>query len=505
MAGIMTTQPASYRKLLKRMREVSLLNTISGVIEWDQNTYMPPAAAAYRAEQFAVLGERAHRLFTAGVVGNLLADCEQHGFTGDSVEATNVREWRHHYDRATKLPASFVVKFERTKSLAYETWREARGQSKFELFKPHLVKIVGLVRQKAEYLGYEASPYDALLEAYEPGARAERITQLFAELRPGIVALLGPAQARSATTPEDALHGHYPIAAQAAFNRRVAEAIGFDFKAGRIDVTTHPFCNTLGAGDCRLTTRYDEKDFTDSLYSILHEAGHGLYEQGLIAEHFGTPAGSAVSMGIHESQSRLWENHVGRSRSFWEYWHPVACEHFPEVKQLTPEKIYRAVNRVRPSFIRTEADQVTYDLHIMLRFDVEVKLVTRQLEVADVPAYWNEQFEQMSGLKVTKNAEGCLQDVHWSSGGIGYFPTYTLGNLNAAQLMQAARRENPSLDADLRQGRYQTLLNWLRQKVHREGSRHRPLELMEKVTGQPTGIQAHLQLLREKFLSGPEA
>lgn len=406
MAGIMSTQPASYRKLLKRMREVSLLNSISCVIEWDQNTYMPPAAAAYRAEQFAVLGERSHRLFTARVVGDLLAECEQQGFAADSVEAANVREWRHHYDRATKLPSSFVVKFERTKSLAYETWREARGQSKFELFKPHLIKMVGLVRQKAEYLGYEASPYDALLEGYEPGARTEQIGRLFGELRPGIMGLLEQVRERAAA-PATGLQGSYPVAAQQAFNRRVAEAIGFDFKAGRIDTTTHPFCNTLGAGDCRLTTRYDERDFTDSMYSILHETGHGLYEQGLPAEHFGTPAGTAVSMGIHESQSRLWENHVGRSRSFWEYWHPIACEYFPSVKQLTPEQVYRAVNRVRTSFIRTDADQVTYDLHIMLRFDVEVKLVTRQLEVADVPAYWNEQFEQMSGLKVTKESKEC--------------------------------------------------------------------------------------------------
>ncbi len=498
----MTTQPACYRKLLKRMREVSLLNSIAGVIEWDQNTYMPAAAAAYRAEQFACLGERSHRLFTARAVGGLLTECEQLGLAPDSVEGANVREWRHHYDRATKLPASFVVKFERTKSLAYEVWREARGQSKFELFQPHLSKIVDLVRQKADYLGYEASPYDALLEAYEPGARAERIVSLFAELRSGIVALLGPAREQSAATPADLLRGEYPIAAQQVFNQRVAAAIGFDFQAGRIDTTTHPFCNTLGAGDCRLTTRYDEKDFTDSLYSILHETGHGLYEQGLPAEHFGTPAGSAVSMGIHESQSRLWENHVGRSRTFWEHWHPIACEYFPGLKRLTPEEVYRGVNRVRPSFIRTEADQVTYDLHIMLRFEVEVKLVNRQLEVADVPAYWNEQFEQMMGLKVTKDADGCLQDVHWSTGGIGYFPTYTLGNLNAAQLIQSARRGNPSLDGDLSAGRYETLLAWLRQQVHREGSCHRPRELMEKVTGERTGIRAHLDYLREKFVGG---
>ena len=499
---MMMTLPAGYRKLLKRMREVSLLNTISGALEWDQNTYMPPGALAYRAEQLACLGGRSHRLFTTKTVGDLLSECEQHGFEPNSAEGSNVREWRRHYDRATKLPPSFVVKFERTKALAYEAWRGARAQSKFKLFKPHLTKIVGLVRQKADYLGYETSPYDALLEAYEPGAQAARLAQLFSELRPAIVALVGQVREQSSTTPELLLPGVYPIAAQQAFNQRVAEAIGFDFKAGRIDTTTHPFCSTLGAGDCRLTTRYRESDFTDSLYSILHEAGHGLYEQGLPLEHFGTPAGAAVSMGIHESQSRLWENHVGRSRSFWEHWHPIACEYFPGLKNLTAGQVCAEVNRVRWSFIRVEADQVTYDLHILLRFEIELKLVGGQLEVADVPAYWNEQFEQMSGLRVTKDADGCLQDVHWSTGGIGYFPTYTLGNLNAAQLMETARRENPSLDNDLEQGRYESLLNWLRQKVHQAGSRYRPSELMEKVTGEHTSIRPHVEHLRRKFAAG---
>jgi carboxypeptidase Taq len=458
---------------------------------------MPAGALAYRADQLAHLGGRSHRLFTAGAVGELLSECEGYGFGPNTAEGANVREWRHHYERAKKLPPSFVVKFERMKALAYEAWREARAQSKFKLFKPHLVKIVNMVRQKADYFGYETSPYDALLEAYEPGARAERITQLLAELRPAIVALLDQVRERSDSAPEGVFHG--TVAAQQAFNQRVAEAIGFDFKAGRIDTTTHPFCNTLGAGDCRLTTRYREEDFTESLYSILHEAGHGLYEQGLPPEHFGTPAGAAVSMGIHESQPRLWENHVGRSRAFWEYWHPIACEYFPQLKNVSAEQLYAKVNRVRPSFIRVDADQVTYDLHIMLRFDMEQKLVSRQLEVADIPGYWNEQFQQMTGLKIVKDSDGCLQDVHWSFGGIGYFPTYTLGNLNAAQLMQTARKENPALDADLRQGRYQALLTWLRQKVHHEGSRYRSRELMEKVTGESTNIRHHLELLREKY------
>ena len=486
------------------MREVSWLNSTSCALEWDQDTYMPPKALAHRAEQLACLRGRAHRLFTARAVGGLIAECEQHGFAPDSVEGANVREWRRQFDRATKVPSSFVEKLERLKTLAHESWRAARAQSKFELFQPHLAKIVGMIRQKADYLGYEASPYDALLEEYEPGARAEGIARLFLELRPAIVAMLGPALKHSAGTPDIGLPGKYPVAAQQSFNRRVAEAIGFDFAAGRIDTTTHPFCATLGPGDCRLTTRYNETDFTVSLYGVLHEAGHGLYEQGLPPEHYGTPAGSAVSLGIHESQSRLWENHVGRSRSFWEHWHPIACEYFPDLKPLTAEQVHAAVNRVRLSFIRVEADQVSYDLHIMLRFDLELKLVTGQLAVADVPAYWNEQFEQMSGLKVTNDADGCLQDVHWSLGGIGYFPTYTLGNLNAAQLMQKARQENPSLNVELGRGQYQTLLSWLRRKVHQEGSRYRPQELMQRVTGEPTGIRPHLEHLHGK-LDGAQA
>jgi carboxypeptidase Taq len=249
-----------------------------------------------------------------------------------------------------------------------------------------------------------------------------------------------------------------------------------------------------------LTTRYNETDFAQSLYGILHEAGHGMYEQGLVPEDYGTPNGSAVSLGIHESQSRLWENHVGRGPAFWEHWHPVACEHFPGLKKFSPAQITAAVNRVSPSFIRVEADQVTYDLHIILRFEIEVNLVEGKLKTADVPAYWNEQFEKMFGLKVTKDSDGCLQDIHWSIGLFGYFATYTLGNLNAAQLMRRAATENPGLTGELARGEYIPLLSWLREKIHRQGSRHAPRELIRLATGEPTGIRDHVDYLRAKFV-----
>ncbi|HXG46507.1 MAG TPA: carboxypeptidase M32, partial [Methylomirabilota bacterium] len=333
----------------------------------------------------------------------------------------------------------------------------------------------------------------------EPGSTAARLRTLFDELRPEIVRLLGPALERSRSVPADLLLGDYPVAAQQAFNREVASALGFDFDAGRIDTTTHPFCSGLGPGDCRLTTRYDERDFSVSLYGVLHEAGHGLYDQGLNAEDHGTPAGSAASLGIHESQSRLWENHVGRSEDFWNHWYPAACRHFPALKRFTPVQVAAALNRVAPSFIRVEADQVTYDLHVILRFEVELGMVEGALKVRDVPAYWNERFEALLGLKVPDDRRGCLQDIHWSLGSLGYFPTYTLGNLNAAQLFHAALRDVPALAAELRQGEYGSLLRWLRVKVHGAGQRYGPEELMRRATGEPTRAAYHLDHLQRKL------
>ena len=489
----------AYKKLLKRARQVALLASINDTLGWDEETYLPPKALDHRAEQMAHLSGAAHRLFTAGGVGGWISECEQHGFAPDSDEAANIREWRRDYDRKTKIPARLVEKFTRIRSHAREAWGEARKQSKFKIFKPHFAKLLDLHLQFAELWGYTGSPYNAHLDQYEPGARAEDLSALFAGLRPEIVSILGPAAERSTATPRSMLHGNYPIAAQQAFNREVAAAMGFDFSAGRIDTTTHPFCSGLGPNDCRLTTRYNEQDFTQSLYGIMHEAGHGLYDQGLPKEHFGTPLGSAVSLGIHESQSRLWENHVGRDAAFWAHWHPRACEHFPGLKRLTPAQVTGAVNHVEPSFIRVEADQVTYDLHIILRFEIEMKLIERQLAVAEVPAYWNEQFEKMFGLKVTKDADGCLQDIHWSIGMMGYFPTYSLGNLNAAQLMQHARTTSPTLDAALAGGDYAPLLHWLRGAVHAHGQRHHPQELMRLATGEPTEARAHLDCLRKKY------
>ena len=492
---------APYSQLIERTREIAWLNGSAAMLYWDQQTFMPPKALDFRAGQLAYLGGRSHRLFTAPEVGDWLRACEDAGLaTGaDGAVAANVRGWRRHYERATRLPAELVEEYERAKIIGNTAWMDARRHSEFSRFAPFLENIFALTRQLAELWGYEDTPYDALLEGFEPGARAADLQTLFATLRPAVVALLGPATERSARVPADLLAGHYPVAAQEAFNREVAAAVGFDFEAGGISTTTHPFCSGVGPGDCRLTTRYDETNPLVSLYGVMHEAGHGMYEQGLPREAFGTPAGTSVSLGIHESQSRLWENQVGRGREFWTHWLPRAAEYFPSLAARTPEEMFAAVNRVKPSYIRVEADEVTYDLHIILRFGLERRLLDGSLEVADVPAAWNEDFREMFGLTVPDDAHGCLQDIHWSEGLIGYFPTYTLGNLNAAQLFRRALADLPSLPSELASGQYGSLLGWLREKVHSEGERLMPGELMASATGEPTRADYYLAGLREKF------
>ena len=496
----MTSLGNPYPELLKHAREIAFFNSATNVLSWDQEVGMPAQALPFRAAQLAFLSGEAHRRFTGKPFGDLLSACEQQGFAANSLEAANLRGWRRRFDRARQLPAQLVEDSTRICTLAREAWGEARKQSDFKLFQPHLEKIVALARQKADHWGFTGSPYDALLAGYEPGVTTADIRRLFAELRPALRDILTAARARSSTVPADLLAGDYPLAAQQVLNQRLAAAVGFDFGAGRLDTSVHPFCDPLGPGDCRLTTRYDPVDFTSSFYGVLHEVGHGLYEQGLNREWYGTPMGSAASEGIHESQSRLWENHVGRTRGFWRHWQPLAGEHFPALRHFSPAQIVAAINRVSPSLIRIESDPVTYDLHILLRFEIEVRLVEGSLPVADVPAFWNEQCQQLLGLQVPRDAEGCLQDIHWSTGAFGYFPTYTLGNLHAAQLMQRAGQDIPGLNAGLERGDYAPLLNWLRTKVHSQGARYLPSELIQHVCGEPSGAAAHLAYLRREFL-----
>lgn len=458
---------------------------------------MPPKALEHRAQQIGYLTGKGHALFTAKKFRVLLDKAE--GEELPTVARANVREWRRLVNRATRLSRKLVEEFSVASSHAKAAWVEARRQSDFAQFAPHLEKLLRLTRKKADRWGYTSEPYDALLDEFEPGAKAGEISTLFSTLRPQLSMLAREAVARSAHVPADALAGDFPVAQQQQFNREVAASIGFDFDAGRIDTTTHPFCTKLGPRDVRLTTRYDPTDFTSSLFGVLHEAGHGLYEQGLPAEDYGLPSGTAVSLGIHESQSRLWENHVGRSRAFWERWLPRAKEIFPAL-HLPLDEFLRALYRAEFSFVRVEADEATYDLHIILRFTLERRMLDRELEIKDLPRAWNEEFESLFGFTPPDDARGCLQDIHWSMGALGYFPTYTLGNLNAAQLYQAAQKEGAVKHA-CDHAEYAPLLAWLRQHVHSRGSVLSPGELMTAATGGPSDAHWYLEHLRSRFLA----
>jgi carboxypeptidase Taq len=495
---------SAYDFLQQRSREIASYNSAASLLAWDQETYMPPKAGAYRAEQLGQLAGLTHRLGTSVDVGEWLKACEDHlppcaDENETALRETNVREWRRDYDRATKLPARLVEDLARTTSLAREAWAQARGESNFAAFAPWLEKILTLVREQADGWGYATCAYDALLEGYEPGARAAELTPVFADLQKQLTPLLPRLQKITGAADPARLEGNYPTALQQRLNRQVAEAMGFDFEAGRIDTTVHPFCTEMGPKDCRLTTRYNEKDFTGSLSGTMHEAGHGLYTQGLPPEHFGTPMGTYVSLGIHESQSRLWENQVGRSRPFWRHWYPVAREQFPELAALPLDEFWLLVNRVKPSHIRVDADEATYNLHIILRFEIEQRLVSGDLAVADLPEAWNARFEELFQIPVPDDRRGCLQDTHWALGLIGYFPTYTLGTLNAAQLFAAALKQVPGLDADLQEAKYTRLLEWLREKIHRQGRRYSPPELIERATGEPTRATYFMDYLKTKY------
>ena len=494
----------AYELLQQRSREVAGYNSASAILAWDQETYMPPKAGPYRAEQLGQLAGLAHRLATAAEVGDWIAQCEEKlppcaDEEECSLRAANVREWRRDYNRATRIPPRLVEELAKTTSLSREAWMEARKESNFPSFAPWLEKILGLVREQAECWGYDTCAYDALLEGYEPSARVAELTPLFADLQKELTPLLGQLQKVTSGAQASRIERDYPVTQQQQFNRRVAAAMGFDFEAGRIDTTVHPFCTELGPRDCRMTTRYHERDFSSSLFGVMHEAGHGLYTQGLRPEYFGTPMGTYLSLGIHESQSRLWENQVGRSRAFWHHWYPAACDQFPGLKEIPLDEFWLVINRVVPSHIRVEADEATYNLHIVLRYEMEQKLLSGELPVADLPAAWNARFEELFRIPVPDDARGCLQDTHWSLGLIGYFPTYTLGTLAAAQLFRAALKQVEGLEGDLEQGKYARLLEWLQVKIHRPGRRYSPRELLQQATGEPLRAFHFLDYLKSKY------
>ena len=494
---LMSSAPEAFLKLRSRGKELALLGATGGLLGWDQETLLPPKGHSFRAEQSAQIAGLSHRLATSPEIARWLDDCSS-AFPADSAEAACIARWRHDYLRATRIPTELVEENEKASALSRSAWVEARKKSDFASFAPHLEKLLSLSRKMADLWGYSDQPYDALLEGYEPSWRARDVAALFAKLQPRLVSIAEKAFSLSSPSSRKNLQGHYPRANQEAFLQKLLPRIGFDISAGRLDSSTHPFCSGLGPGDTRMTTRYDESDFMVSLYGVLHEAGHGLYDQGLPESQIGTPLGQAASLGIHESQSRLWENRVGRDLSFWKSWWPDLVQAFPSLAGHSPDTAWRASNAVERSFIRVEADEVTYDLHILLRFELETQLLKGDLAVRDLPYVWNELFKKLLGLKVPDDAHGCLQDIHWSLGGFGYFPTYTLGNLTSSQLWQAAHRDLPSLPNSIETRDYAPLLRWLREKIHSHGRRYTAAELVQRATGKALDPEDHLSILEAK-------
>jgi carboxypeptidase Taq len=484
-------------------RRTALLATVDALVGWDERTKMPLRGGGWRAAQAAELATVVHRQRTDPAQGDRLAALADGPLAGGGTpeEQATIRLLKHDFDKQARLPARLVEELARTTVEAQQAWAAARAVSAWDDLAPWLEKVFALKREQAACQRPDLDPYDSLLDDYEPGGRWRAIAPRFADLRERIVPLVRACVA-AARRPDDRLltERAYPVEAQRRFVREVAARIGFDFDRGRLDTTDHPFCTSLGPDDCRITTRWDERFLPTALFGVLHEAGHGIYDQGLRPEWYGLPPGEAASLGIHESQSRLWENLVGRSRAFWEWCFPLARDAFPAaLANADAERVHQALLVVRPSLIRVEADEVTYNLHVMLRFDLERAVVHGELAVADLPAAWNERFEQDFGIRPPSAATGVMQDIHWSAGLIGYFPTYTLGNLYAAQLMAAAGRSVGDLERQFAAGEFAPLLGWLRREIHAAGRMLESEPLVERATGEPVSADWLAESLLRRY------
>ncbi|QEF99137.1 Thermostable carboxypeptidase 1 [Stieleria maiorica] len=495
---------SQFESVCSTARQAAIFQSAADALEWDERTGMPLAAGGYRAQQVSTLRSSAHQLRTDDVYGDALqtlldqiGDLDPH-----SDQAATVRGLHRDFVRDKKLPIDLVTRLSVATVRGQQVWDDARKRDSFDAFQPALDEIIRLKRDAGARMaeGTSHSVYEALLDEYEPDAQVDQLNPVFSELKQQlselIVAVTDSPQQPNITP----LQRDFAISSQREFSRNVAGWVGFDFARGRLDETSHPFCTTLGPNDCRILTRYESNWLPSGLFGTLHEAGHGMYEQGLRSDWFGLPPGNFVSLGIHESQSRLWENQVGRSRPFWEWLYPKAVGAFPEQLSSTElDEFYFAINQVRPSLIRVEADEATYNLHILIRFELEQALINDELSTSDLPDAWNRQYKECLGITPPSNADGVLQDVHWSAGLFGYFPTYTLGNLAAAQLFDAASDALGNLDTMLSRGEFAPLLEWLRDNVHRHGRCYSGSELVENATGSPLSSTHLMRYLENKL------
>ncbi|QHS16847.1 carboxypeptidase M32 [haloarchaeon 3A1-DGR] len=494
--------PDAYEALLDRARRWNAVSSASGVLSWDQQVMMPEGGTPARSKQLSVLSSLQHDLLTAPETGELLAELADADLTAEQSAA--VREIRRQYERADAVPRDLVERISEASTEALGAWEQAKAADDFEAFAPHLERNVELKREYAAHIDPDRDPYAVLFEEYEPCLPLELAEAVLEELRETLVPLLEAIRASDADLAGDTFEGSFATETQEELAREALDRLGYDFDRGRLDVSSHPFTSG-NQFDCRITTRFDESDPLSALGSTIHEFGHALYTLGLPDEQYGTPLGEPRDLSIHESQSRLWENHVGRSRAFWDHFLPTFQDRFPSTADASVGDAYEAVNQVHPdNLIRVEADELTYHLHILVRFEIERDLIRGDLDVADVPETWNDLYERYLGVRPETDAEGCLQDIHWSHGNFGYFPTYSLGSAMAAQLYAAAEADvaamdGPSLDERIAAGEFDALHDWLAENVHRHGSRYETNELVKRATGEDFSAAAFTDYVESKY------
>ena len=486
------------QSFMRQSRELIELKSVLHTLTWDQETMMPARAGPFRARQLSALSALYHQKLTSPDLGETLERLSTEELQLWPQAA--VREMRREHEKAVKLPEELVRELAETTSLAYEAWVKARQKSDFSAFSPWLEKVLKLKQEEARCLQVSDSLYEALLDHYEPGMTVGKLDEFFAVIRPNLTSLLQKILSSSKQPKRDLLEGKFPAAQQEAFGRDVLSAMGFQWDAGRLDRSPHPFCSGLSPLDVRITTRYSEEDFGSSLFGMIHEGGHALYEQGLDPEHYGSLACDGISLGIHESQSRLWENQIARSRAFWDHWFPRLRQTFPgQLDHVSLGDFVHAINRVEASLIRVEADEISYGLHVILRYELEKQMIEGDLKIQDLEEAWNVRMKEYLEVTPSNPAEGVLQDVHWSQGAFGYFPTYLLGNLYGAQLFHQVGKELPDLEETIAAGNLIPLREWLGKQIHRKGKTVSAEELIEQISGKPLSSNYFLDYLKNKF------
>ena len=493
--------PRALQELKQRLAEIVDLGKVAGLLAWDQRTMMAPAGAPARAEQLATVTRIAHEKFVSEEIGRLLEELRpyEESLDYDSDAASLIRMTRRDYEKARLVPTELRAEMSRSAAIALSVWDEARETSDFGLFLPHLERNVELRRRYVACFAKAQEDYDLLLDDYEPGMTTAEVRAVFHELKAGLVPLIAEIAERADAVDDSCLRGSFPVERQQAFERKVLESFGFSPRSWRIDETVHPFASSMSSDDIRLTTRHHETDLS-AIFATMHEFGHGLYEHGVDRALERTPLARGASLGLHESQSRMWENLIGRGRPFWRRFYPELQEAFPEqLGSVDLETFYRAINKVQPSLIRIEADEATYNLHIVLRFELEQEMLAGRVALADLPEVWNMRMREYLGVDVPDDAHGVLQDMHWAGGSIGYFPTYSLGNIVSAQIWERLGADLPDLDEQIERGELGPLREWLRERLHRHGRKFMPKETLERVVGGPIDPRPYLRYLRSKL------